>query len=80
MRLVLVIRPLVCSGILVSLTAIAVLVSFHHVVRGGVLQGEATRLATAMEYDALWRCKAQRDPRVRADCLLQLKPMRISAP
>ena len=72
MRLADVMRSPVWPGLLATLTLVALLVSFHHVVREAVQQGESRRKATAARVEAVWRCNALRSVRVRADCLLQL--------
>ena len=72
MRLVDVMRSPVGPGILATLTLVALLVSFHQVVREAVQQGESRRKATAARLEAVWRCNALRGVRVRANCLSQL--------
>lgn len=72
MRPVGVMRSPVWPGLLATLTLVALLVSFHHVVREAVQQGESRRNATAARVEAAWRCNALRGVRMRADCLLLL--------
>lgn len=55
-----------------SLTILALLVGFHQVVRDSVRQGELLRMNTATRAEAVWRCQALRQPKVRDNCLAQL--------
>jgi hypothetical protein len=61
------------AGIAVMLAAVCLVVAFHQVVSGAVLQGETRRKATASLAEAVWRCKALRGAGMRVDCLLQLQ-------
>ena len=58
--------------ILAGLTIMALLGSFHEVVRGGVQQGETRRVATAAHADRVWRCQALRVLHAGDSCLLRL--------
>ena len=58
--------------ILAGLTIMALLGSFHEVVRGGVQQGETRRIATAAHADRVWRCQALRVLHAGDSCLLRL--------
>jgi hypothetical protein len=54
------------------LTILALLAGFHQVVRDSVRQGELLRMSTATRAEAVWRCQALRQPKVRDNCLAQL--------
>jgi len=58
--------------IFASLTILALLLAFHHVVRGAVQQGQLLRSAAATHADATWRCNALNGSRKRDSCLVQL--------
>lgn len=58
------------------LTILALLAGFHNVVRDSVRQGELLRMSTATRAEAVWRCQALRQPKVRDNCLAQLDSQR----
>jgi hypothetical protein len=62
-----------------SLTILALLASFHQVVSDSVRQGELLRMSTATRAEAVWRCQALRQPKVRDNCLAQLDAQRQPA-
>jgi hypothetical protein len=53
---------------------LALLLSFQHVVRGAVSQGDQRRQATAAHADATWRCRDLRPTSARVQCLERLGP------
>jgi len=55
-----------------GLVIVALLLSFHQVVRQSVEQGEILRMSAATRAEAVWRCNALRGARVREGCLEQL--------
>lgn len=59
-------------GALASLVILGMLMAFHMVVRDAVEQGEVRRQASALQADAIWRCKMLPDLPARAGCLLQI--------
>ena len=63
----------VWSGLLLAAAVLALLLAFHQVVSGAVVQGESRRQATAALADATWRCKALRSGDDSRDCLVQLQ-------
>jgi len=72
MRLLDAMHHAVWPRILAGLTIMALLGSFHEVVRGGVQQGETRRVATAAHADRVWRCQALRVLHAGDGCLLRL--------
>ena len=63
------VRSPVWPAALATLVIVGMLLAFHQVVSGAVLQGEMRRKASAMDVEANWRC----GPRARDSCLQQLK-------
>lgn len=61
------------------LTIVALLAGFHGVVKDSVRQGELLRMSTATRAEAVWRCQALRQPKVRDNCLAQLDSQRQPA-
>jgi len=58
-----------------ALVVIALLMAFHHVVRGGVTQGELQRELTALQSTAISRCNVLRGRLVRDNCLSHLNAL-----
>ena len=56
-----------------SLAAVGLMLTFHHVVRGAVLQGELRQVAAVEHADAMWRCKGAAGARDRDSCMAQLQ-------
>jgi hypothetical protein len=54
------------------LTILALLISFHQVVRNAVQQGEILRMSAASRAEAMAQCQALRNARVRGDCIKQV--------
>lgn len=59
--------------ILAALLMLGLLLTFHHVVRDIVQQGEARRIAAAEKHAGVWRCNALRSHSQRASCLAQVE-------
>lgn len=59
-------------GALATLVILGMLMVFHMVVSDAVQQGEVRRQASALQADAIWRCKLLPDLPARAACLLQI--------
>lgn len=59
-------------GMLVALTILGLLLAFHQVVRGAVLQGELRLQAVALHANATSRCNSMRNVRDSKTCLSQL--------
>lgn len=60
------------EGLLGALLIFAMLLAFHQIVDGAVLQAAARHKANAAHADANRACKALREPGARDNCLLQL--------
>lgn len=54
--------------VLAALALLALLLTFHEVVRGAVRQGEQRRATVAAHELASWRCTTLRTTRLRDDC------------
>ena len=67
------VRRSVWSSLLLAAAVLALLLAFHQVVSGAVVQGESRRQATAALADATWRCKALRSGDDSRECLAQLQ-------
>ena len=61
--------------ILAALIILGLLLAFHQVVSGAVLQSELRHKATAMKAQATWRCHSLRGLGASESCLLQLNPV-----
>ena len=55
-----------------ALALLGLLLAFHEVVRGAVLQGEQRRAAVAAIELATWRCSTQPRATLRSSCLAAL--------
>jgi hypothetical protein len=60
------------GAILATLSVLSLLLAFHQVVLSAVQDGASRHKADALRAEAKWRCKALRDPRASASCLLAL--------
>lgn len=67
------------QAIVSALAILGLLVAFHQVVQGAVLQGQSNVKATALHTEANWRCNSLPDLRAREACLVQLKADRDGA-
>jgi hypothetical protein len=54
------------------LLILALVLSFHQVVRDAVRQGEVLRMTAATRAEAIWRCNSLSGARKRATCLAQV--------
>ena len=61
-------------ALLAGAAALALLLAFHQVVTGAVLQAESRRNASAAHADARWRCQALDGVHQREACLAQSNP------
>jgi len=61
--------------ILAALIILGMLLAFHQVVSGAVLQSELRHKATAMKAQATWRCHSLRGLSASESCLLKLNPV-----
>jgi len=66
-------RPWLWPWIAASLAAVGLMLIFHQVVRGAVLQGELRQVAAMAQADAMWRCKGVAELRDRDSCMVQLQ-------
>lgn len=66
-------RSQVWPTVLAALLMLGLLLTFHHVVRDVVQQGEARRIAAAENHASVWRCNALRSHGQRASCLAQVE-------
>ena len=60
------------STVIASVAVLGLLLAFHQVVSGAVLNGKARQQVAAAQADAAWRCNAQRGHRAQDGCGLQL--------
>ena len=63
----------VVGGVVLALAGL--LAVFEHVVAEAVVQGQLRRTATALQVQAVWRCKLRHDPADRQKCLIEVSGM-----
>lgn len=67
------VRPLVWQAILAAVLTAGLLLAFHQVVQGAVLQGEVRRQAFATHTMETSRCNTLGEAGATSSCLLELK-------
>ena len=67
-------------GLLAAAAILGLLLAFHQVVRGAVVQGEIRRAATVAHAHAASRCNSLTGLHMREDCLVQLNDAPLDGP